>query len=1012
MVKPSRENLSPHVSAASEATAPLTFLFTDIEGSTRLWELYPEQMHAALARHDAVLKGAIETHNGVVFKTMGDACCAVFQAMEDALAASVKAQQALQAQTWAGMEAIRVRMALHTGVARERNGDYYGLPLHRVARLLAIGYGGQVLVSDAAYRVGVDQLPAGAGFKDLGLHRLKDLQQPEHIWQLLLPGLPADFPPLRSLQASAANLPVQRTSFIGREQEMEEVRSLLQRTRLLTLIGAGGCGKTRLALQVAAELGEQYTEGVRLVELASLADPALVAQATASALGLREEPGKALLETLCDYLYSRRLLLLLDNCEHLLAACAELAETLLRACPDLCLLATSREALRLAGEQVYRVPSLMAPDPAHLPGEEKDLAAILLEYDACRLFLERAQLQKPDFALTTRNAPVVASVCHRLDGIPLALELAAARIGPLSVQEIHSRLDHRFRLLIGGSRTALPRHQTLQAALDWSYDLLTEPERWLLGRLSVFAGGWTLEAAEQVTGLDRLDLLTSLVEKSLVLAEEREGKSRYRLLETIREYAKEKLQQAGEEKPWRDRHLEFYSNLAEEATNGLKGAAQLEWLDRLEAEHDNLRAALEWSRSEADLAEKNVQLAGALWRFWEMRGHIHEGRSQLQRALEQGGAAEPTWARARALGGAGSLAQDQSDYEAARTLCEQSLAVSRALGDEKSLVDSLGCLGAVFIVLDDAEAARACFEECLTLSRKLGDAWSIATALLNAGLAAYALRDYKTARGLYEESLALHQELENTYGIATALGTLGNVAYIQGDYAAARRFQERSLAIRREMGDKRGIAAALNNLGITFCEQGDFETSRPLFEECLALKRELGQKYGVAGAISSLGLIAHKRGDLKTARTLYEESLALRRKYGDRWGTAYSLGCLSNLVEDLGDLRAARRLRQESMALYREIWATREMAKTLVAFGRLEMRENRPERAVRLWGAAKTAREGFHMVMTPVELEECGRYEAAARAALDTDAFATAWAEGEAMPIERAIEVAMWEPPG
>src|SRR5579871_5132122 len=749
-----RENQSPQVSAASEAAAPLTFLFTDIEGSTRLWELYPELMHAALARHDAVLKEAIESHNGVVFKTMGDACCAVFTTVQDALAASMKAQQALQAQRWDGMEALRVRMALHTGVARERNGDYYGLPLNRVAHLLAVSYGGQVLVSDAAYRAGRDLLPAGAGFKDLRLHRLKDLQQPEHIWQLLLPDLPSDFPPPRSLRASADNLPVQRTSFIGREQEMQEVRSLLQRTRLLTLVGTGGCGKTRLALQVAAELGEEYTEGIRLVELASLSDSGLVAQAAASALGLREEPGKTLLQTLCDYLYPRRLLLLLDNCEHLLPASAELAETLLHACPDLCLLATSREALRLAGEQVFRVPSLPAPDPAHLPGEEKDLAAILLEYDACRLFLERALLQKPDFVLTGRNAPVLASVCHRLDGIPLALELAAARIGALSIEEIHSFLDHRFRLLIGGSRTALPRQQTLLAALDWSYDLLTEQERRLLERLSVFAGGWTLDAAEQVTELDRLDLLTSLAEKSLVVVEEREGKSRFRLLESIREYAKEKLQQAGEEKRWRDRHLEFYSHLAEEAAEGLKGAEQLEWLDRLETEHGNLRAALEWSRSEAGLAEKNHQLAGALWRFWQMRGHIHEGRSQLQRALEQEGAAGPTCALARALGGAGMLARDQSDYGAARMLCEQSLAVSRTLGDEKSLVESLGCLGSVFILLDDAEAARTCFEESLTLSRKLGDPWSIATALLNVGLAAYAQRDYPTARRLQEESLA------------------------------------------------------------------------------------------------------------------------------------------------------------------------------------------------------------------------------------------------------------------
>src|SRR5579884_1061615 len=637
------------MSTLPEGTA--TFLFTDIEGSTRLWERAPEAMREALARHDALLREAVEAHRGHVFKTIGDAFCAVFAAAPDALVAALAAQRELAGMvvraasevsgTAAEEMGLRVRMAVHAGTAQARDGDYFGPTLNRIARLLAVGHGGQVLLSQAACDLLGDALPSQAGLRDLGSHRLKDLQQPEHIYQLLHPDLPADFPPLRSLSPETTNLPVQLTSFIGREKEMEEIKRLLSRTRLLTLTGSGGCGKTRLAAQVGADLLADFADGVWLVELAAIADPALVPQTVASTLGIREEPGQRLLETLQQHLKPKSLLLLLDNCEHLSAACAQLAETLLQACPNLRILASSREALGIAGELAYRVPSLSLPELPRLPSAEAALVPALARCEATRLFVERAALSYPGFALTEQNAPAVAQVCVRLDGIPLAIELAAARIKVLSADQIAARLDDRFRLLTGGSRTALPRQQTLRALIDWSYDLLSEAERTLLRRLSVFAGGWTLEAAEAVCSADALHLLTSLVDKSLAVYEEQAGEARYRLLETVREYARDRLLESGEMEEVRERHFAFFLRMAEEIEPKLTGLEQAAWLDRLEGEYDNLRAASGWALSAAEGAQAGLRLAGALWRFWEIRGHIDEGRGRLKNALDRPDAREP-----------------------------------------------------------------------------------------------------------------------------------------------------------------------------------------------------------------------------------------------------------------------------------------------------------------------------------------------------------------------------------
>jgi len=653
-------------------------------------------MDEAISRHHALLGEAIEANAGHVFRTTGDALCAAFATGLDALMAALNAQRALLAEPWSETGPLRVRMALHTGEAQVREGDYFGPPLSRCSRLLAAAHGEQILLSVATADLVRDEPPQEVEIRDLGDCHLRDLTRPEQVFQLVHPDLPDDLPPLRGLESLPNNLPAQATSLVGREKEMAEVRSLLTETRLLTVTGVGGVGKTRLALQVGAALLDEFPDGVWLVELAAMSDPALVPQAVAKALGVREHPGRPLrVDTLLEHLGPKRVLLILDNCEHLIEACAELVDALLRGCPELQLLVTSREALGIGGEVAWRVPSLPTPEPDCLESTEAELASALTQYEAVQLFIERAVAAKPGFTVTNDNAPAVAQVCWRLDGIPLAIELAVARMRVLTPRQIAERLDDRFRLLTGGSRAALPRQRTLRAALDWGHDLLSEKERALLRRLSVFAGGWTLEPAEAVCAdaeegevgaggpaIERyevLDLLSQLVEKSLSVAEEESGEMRYHLLETVRQYGAEKLEEMQESLVMHRKHRDWFVALAECAGEELRGAEQKAWLDRLEREHDNLRAALEYSKREADGVGTGLSLAAVLSRFWHIRGHWSEGRRHLEEMLALEGRpasagsqatpedrAERKAARARALNSAGFLAFRQGDYTAAR----------------------------------------------------------------------------------------------------------------------------------------------------------------------------------------------------------------------------------------------------------------------------------------------------------------------------------------------------------
>ncbi len=769
------------------------------------------------------------------------------------------------------------------------------------------------------------------------------------------------------------NLPLQLTRFIGREREITTVREQLAAHRLVTLVGPGGSGKTRLALQLAAELERDqaaFPDGLWLVELAPITNAALLTQTVAALLGVRDEPSHPLLPSLVEHLRGRALLLILDNCEHLVEACAQFVETVLRSCPRVAVLATSREALGIPGEAPQRLPSLAAPDPNRLPPLET-----LAQIESVRLLVDRISVVQPAFTLTDANAGAVAQICHRLDGLPLALELAAARARAMTVEQIAARLDDRFRLLTGGSRTALPRQQTLRALIDWSWDLLTEPERTLLRRLTVFASGWTLEAAEKVcawsvdpdawpgpaslsTPAEALDLLTHLVDKSLVLVEDQPGQPRYRLLDTIRQYAREKLLNADEAASVRDRHLAHSLKLAEKAEPELRRPTQIAWLERLDLEHDNLRAALQWAL-ESDALERGLRLAGALSRFWYLRGYWAEGRAWLQAFLErspQPGTDALRRARALALAGAGWLADEdgsevplyveglalfqqlddrwgaafclrglgagaifRGDVDGGQTRLAESLALFEALTDPWGIGAAAYNLGWLDFNRDDVAAASVWWERGLTHFRRSGDRWGIAVTLGSLGYLARLRGDYTAAMALAEESLALFRELGDQAGIATSLIRLGNVAFRRGEYRQALELIEESLALDRERGDRSSLISSLSLLGLVATYRGEFERATQFLTEAVAIGRELSDPYELPYAIAYTGLLAYYRGDLDAAQAAWEESLTWQRRSEDRGGIGYTLNGLGRVAFRRGDLARARALLEAALVEYREV---------------------------------------------------------------------------------------------
>jgi predicted ATPase/class 3 adenylate cyclase len=780
----------------------VTFLFTDIEGSTRIAQTHRDHWESLRARHHAILQQAVKAHNGHVFQIIGDAFCVAFHTAIDALNAAVDAQRLLHQEAWTPVP-IKVRMGIHSGTAQagivdDQSGGYKGYTaLARTQRLMSAGHGGQVLISLATEELVGEDVPKDVALRDMGARRLKDLVRPEHIYQLVISDLPADYLPVKTLDAYRHNLPIQLTSFIGREKEMEQITQFISAHRLVTLTGVGGTGKTRLALQVAAEVLDSFPDGVWFVSLAPISDPELIPRAILSALEIPEHPGIAVWQLLMDYLRERKILLVLDNCEHLIDACAKLVDALATHAPGLSILATSREGLGVQGELIWAVPNLTVPDVKQLPPLEQ-----LSQYESLQLFSERATLVQPHFTVSAENAPAVAQICSRLDGIPLAIELAAARVRALDVDQIARRLDDRFRLLTGGSRTALERHQTLRATIDWSHNLLSLDERLLLRRLSVFVGGWTLEAAERVCvlgeeALDVLELLTHLVDKSLVILEG----SRYQMLETTRQYAREKLLEWDEAEKLRDQHLAYFFDLAEKADLELRGPGAVKWLHRLGTEIDNLRAALEWPLETGQTATALQMTLKVDW-FWFIRSDHSEGLRWLERVLALPDTPEYPILQAAALMRSAHHIYLQMRPRVARPPVEQALTVARAHGDKHNTAGALGFLGLILGSEHSYEAAQVSLRKSMALFREVQDEWSYAVDLMWLGWAAYRNEDEAAALTWHEEALVEFRRLGDRYFECVTLGGIGAVLIDQGDWARALVALRESLSLSRQLGSK------------------------------------------------------------------------------------------------------------------------------------------------------------------------------------------------------------------
>jgi predicted ATPase/class 3 adenylate cyclase/DNA-binding CsgD family transcriptional regulator/predicted Ser/Thr protein kinase len=960
----------------------VTLLFTDMEGSTKLLQQLGERYTQVPGECRRLLRGAFRQSQGHQVDTQDDAFIVAFARATDAISAAVAAQRALARYAWPEGVMVRVRMGLHTGEPELSPEGYVGLDVQHAARIMSAAHGGQVLLSQTTRDLVEHDLPTGVSLRDLGEHRLKDLQRPTRLFQLAIAELPADFPPLKTLDAHPHNLPVQPTPFIGREQEVVAVGHLLQRKGvcLVTLTGPGGVGKTRMALQVAAELSDRFADGVFFVNLAAVSDPTLVVPTIAQtldiregaglpllAMGIQEVAGLPLLERLKKYLQHKQMLLLLDNFEQVSNAAVQVAD-LLAACQELKVLVTSRAVLHIRAEHEFLVPPLASPDPAHLP----DLAE-LPHYAAVALFLERAQATKLDFQLTAANARATAEICVRLDGLPLAIELAAARIKLLPPQALLTRLSSRLTVLTRVARDVPIRQQTLRDTLAWSYQLLNATEQRLFRRLAVFSGSCTLEAAEAVciTETDDsigqvgsvLDGITSLIDKSLLQQTEQEGEeARLVMLETVREYAWEVLATSAEAEGTQRAHAAYYLWLSEEAESRLTSAGKGKWLDRLQREHENLRAALVWLLAHNE-QEAALRLGGALVRFWVIRGHLNEGRTQLARALAGSQGAVATPVRAKALCAAGALACTQGDNAEAEALCGESLSLFRALEDRQGSAVSLMWLGRAAWQRSDYAAARTLLEEAVSLYREVDDRYDIATALGVLAFVYLLQGEYDRARTLAEEAAVLGREAGDSWDIATFNLFLATVLYFQGDLARAHALLEESIAFARRKGYKEALAIALFVSGQMALQQGDYATARAQLEEGLALSRALGDRQSVAQSLMGLAGVSFFQSDYATARVQLEESLTLFQAIGNTWFIAICLGIFAGLAAVQG------------------AWAW----------------------VARLLGAAEALCQMMHGVLPSFVRDIQAFTSAAARAQLGEDVFTAAWAEGRTMTPEQAL---------
>ena len=823
----------------------LTFLFTDIEGSTQLWEKYPQEMQTALAKHDAILREAIASHHGLIIKTTGDGIHAVFEKALNAVQATLSIQRAISMCRFFSEPGVTlsVRMGLHTGEAELRGNDYYGQVLNRAARIMSVAHGGQIVLSGITTEVIRDQLPVNTGIRDLGEHLLKDLSRPEHLYQLTAPDVLQDFPALKTLSMLADNLPAPLTSFIGREKELAEAIALVRSARLVTLTGSGGTGKSRLSVEIARQEHASFAHGVWLIELAPLTDASQILPAIAQTFHLQEHPFGPLEILVQDYLRDKKLLLILDNCEHLIEACARLADDLLQQCPGLKILASSREALGIAGEVSYHTPSLA-------------------DSEATRLFVERARGANPSFQVTESNASSISQICSRLDGIPLAIELAAARVRLLAPEQIAARLDDRFRLLVGGSRTALPRQQTLRALIDWSYELLSVEEKGLFRTASVFVGGWTMEALEAVADdPNTLEYLEQLVNKSLVVTEERGHEMCYFMLETIRQYAREKLFEAKESPAARDRHYAYYSGVAGDIWDILRTENMLAWRDQAEAETENLRAAVEWGLD--NHVEDAIQVAANFCLIAGLMGsHLDDGLRLCRSAI----------VRVQALPAVGGLQNVERQRKLAKALFVQGLSGMSS--------------GNMPLVIRD-------LEEAIATARAAGDKLILGYSLEMFFLAAAFLNMPGSDEAAIEGYRIFTEDVHDNWGLSMAYQNMARIASRKGEEVE----KDRYLALFKELVQLAplSVQAGFFYLGTGINERllGHYEKAKNYFEEGLKIFQQIRSINFALVMKSELAHIARQTGQISDAKLKYRETLQGWQNMGHRGAIANQLECLA-----------------------------------------------------------------------------------------------------------------------
>ena len=865
----------------------ITFLLTDIEGSTELWEQNPESMRAALIRHDAIFDAAVDAHSGVHVRPRGegDSRFAVFEDAVNAVAAAVEIQVNMASETWSTPDPLRVRMGLHTGVADLRMGDYYGSAVNRSARMRGLGHGGQTLLSLTTKELVQDNLPPEVSLADLGYHTLKGLSRPENVFQLLIPGLSQEFPPLKSLENLPNNLPAHSTEFIGRKDEVEEIVEYLfnQSVRLLTLTGPGGTGKTRLSQEAAAEMLENYPDGVFFIPLAPISDPELVPTTIARTIGVREGGGLPPLENLKSYLRDKHLLMILDNFEQVMEATGIVSE-LLAAAPNLKLIVTSRIPLQVRGEQEFPV------SPLDVPGRDvvfEDITSI----ECIQMFVALAQAANPRFEFNSQNAAAVAEICRRLDGLPLAIEIAAARSRMLSPQAMLTRLDESLKLLTGGPRDLPARQQTLRGAIDWSYDLLETADRTLFARLGVFVGGFTLEAAEAVCNPDdQLDVfigIETLLNNSLLkFANPKEDEPRFELLQTIREYALEKLTDMGELEEMRQDHAEYFNQKSDQIMWHLYSARSVEILKVLETEQDNYRAALNWSLESPDRIGVGIQIAFRIFWFWYRYGHFHEGREWCERLLQQTGDMGRHPLRATALTCTSVMAMWEGDLNVAMSYAEESLDIWRTIEDPEGMAFSLMSTGIVLINQGKDDQARPLLEQSVDIYKEIGATWFEGTALVHLANVALGQNDIEAALVYLERGEAIARQGGDPWQIAFAVNNRGEVARVLGEYDKAQRYYVETEQFYQQADAKGDQARLIHTLAYISQHEGDLELAEDRFRESLEHFLELGNKRGIAECLAGLAGLGAERGEFEWAVPLLAASEALLTSFGAAWWPA------------------------------------------------------------------------------------------------------------------------------